>query len=84
MYEKFYVGNIPFSSTEAELELFFQEHLGKDVRIKASIQVDEPTQRLRGFAFVRIEAKVAGEMDKLDGEEFKGRSLVIDAVGVDS
>ena len=71
-----YVGNLPHSTTEAELREFFQAH--GDVQ-KVSIVTDRDTGRSRGFAFV--EMTDAGAADKaiaaLNGTQLGGRALTI-------
>ena len=71
-----YVGNLPHSTTEAELREFFQAH--GDVQ-KVSIVTDRETGRSRGFAFV--EMTDAGAADKaiaaLNGTQLGGRTLAI-------
>ena len=71
-----YVGNIPLSTTEAELREFFAAH--GDVQ-KVSIVTDRETGRSRGFAFV--EMTDAGAADKaiaaLNGTQLGGRALTI-------
>ena len=71
-----YVGNLPHSTTEAELRTVFQVH--GDVE-KVSIVTDRETGRARGFAFV--EMTNASEADKaiaaLNGTELGGRTLTI-------
>jgi cold-inducible RNA-binding protein len=71
-----YVGNLPHSTTEAELRTVFQAH--GDVE-KVNIVTDRETGRSRGFAFV--EMTNAGEAEKaiaaLNGTELGGRALKI-------
>jgi RNA recognition motif-containing protein len=71
-----YVGNLPHTTTEAELRTIFQAH--GDVE-KVSIVTDRETGRARGFAFV--EMPNAAEADKavaaLNGTELGGRALKI-------
>ena len=71
-----YVGNLPHSTTEAELREFFQAH--GDVQ-KVSIVTDRDTGRSRGFAFV--EMTDSGAADKaiaaLNGTQLGGRALTI-------
>jgi len=54
-----YVGNLPHSTTEAELRTAFEAHGTVD---KVSIVTDRETGRARGFAFV--EMTDAAEADK--------------------
>lgn len=71
-----YVGNLPHTTTEAELRTLFQVHGDVD---KVSIVTDRETGRARGFAFV--EMPNAAEADKavaaLNGTELGGRALKI-------
>jgi len=71
-----YVGNLPHSTTEAELRTVFQAH--GDVE-KVSIVTDRETGRARGFGFV--EMTNAGEAEKaiaaLNGTELGGRALTV-------
>ena len=71
-----YVGNLPHSTTEAELRSLFEAHGSVD---KASIVTDRDTGRSRGFGFV--EMTDASEADKaiaaLNGTELGGRALTI-------
>jgi len=71
-----YVGNLPHSTTEAELRGLFEAHGAVD---KVSLVTDRDTGRSRGFAFV--EMTNASEADKaiaaLNGTELGGRALTI-------
>jgi RNA recognition motif-containing protein len=71
-----YVGNLPHSTTEAELRNLFEPH-GQVERV--SMVTDRETGRSRGFAFV--EMTDAGEAEKaiaaLNGSELGGRALKI-------
>jgi RNA recognition motif-containing protein len=71
-----YVGNLPHSTTEAQLRSFFEPHGAVE---KVSIVTDRETGRARGFAFV--EMTDAGEAEKaiaaLNGTELGGRALTI-------
>lgn len=71
-----YVGNLPHSTTEAELRELFAAH-GQVENV--NIINDRETGRARGFAFV--EMSNAGEAEKaiaaLNGSELGGRALKI-------
>jgi len=71
-----YVGNLPHSTTEAELRNLFQAHGEVE---KVSIVTDRETGRARGFGFV--EMTNAGEAEKaiaaLNGTDLGGRALKI-------
>ena len=71
-----YVGNLPHSTSEAELRNVFEPHGAVE---KISLVTDWETGRSRGFAFV--EMTDAGEADKaiatLNGTDLGGRPLTI-------
>jgi cold-inducible RNA-binding protein len=71
-----YVGNLPHSTTEAELRQVFEAHGAVD---KVSLVTDRDTGRSRGFAFV--EMTNASEADKaiaaLNGTDLGGRPLTV-------
>lgn len=71
-----YVGNLPHSTSEAELRTVFEAHGAVD---RVSIVMDRDTGRSRGFAFV--EMSNSGEADKaiaaLDGSQLGGRALKV-------
>ena len=71
-----YVGNLPHSTTEAELRDVFEKHGPVD---KVTLVTDRDTGRSRGFAFV--EMTNAGDADKaiaaLNGTDLGGRPLTI-------
>jgi len=69
-----YVGNLPFSTTEAELREAFERFGSVD---SASIIMDRHTHQSRGFGFVEManaeEAKAA--IEALNGTDMSGRTL---------
>ena len=71
-----YVGNLPHSTTEAELRTLFETHGAVE---KVSVVTDRETGRARGFGFV--EMTNAGEAEKaiaaLNGTQLGGRALTI-------
>jgi RNA recognition motif-containing protein len=71
--KKLYVGNLPFSTTEAELRSLFEKHGTVE---SVNVITDRETGRPRGFAFVEMEASAAeAAMQALDGRELGGRTL---------
>ena len=76
MQKTLYGGNLPFSTTEEELQEAFQEHgTVNAVRLVA----DRETGRPRGFGFVEMDAEGAtAAMAALNGTDFGGRILRID------
>jgi len=71
-----YVGNVPFATTEEELEAHFAEYGSVT---SARIITDRNTGRSKGFGFVEMsnddEAQQA--INQLNGQEFLGRNLKI-------
>jgi RNA recognition motif-containing protein len=76
MGRKLYVGNLPFSAGEAELQELFAQAGGVD---SVKVMRDMATGRARGFAFVEMatdnEAQAA--IDKFHNYEFGGRNLTV-------
>ena len=74
MGKSIYVGNIPFTAREDELEELFAEH-GTVSSVK--VITDRETGRPRGFAFVEMEDDAAADnaIRALDGRDFGGRPL---------
>ncbi len=71
--KRLYVGNLSFSTTEAELREMFQKHGPVD---SVNVITDRETGRSRGFAFVEMENSGAdAAMQALNGEMIGGRSL---------
>jgi len=73
---KLYIGNLPFSTTEAELRTVFERH-GKVESV--NVITDRETGRPRGFAFVEMGESDAAKdaIRALDGTDFGGRSLKV-------
>ena len=76
MSKKLYVGNIPFSATEADLREMFEAH-GTIESI--NVITDRETGRPRGFAFVEMEDSESATkaMQALDGRDMGGRNLKV-------
>ncbi len=74
MGNKLYVGNLPFDTTEAELNETFGKH-GALRSVK--IITDRETGRSRGFAFVEFEdaASADAAQQALNGQQMGGRDL---------
>jgi cold-inducible RNA-binding protein len=76
MARRLYVGNLPFSAGEAELqELFAQAGAVDSVKIMR----DMATGRARGFAFVEMtnDDDALKAIDKFHNYEFGGRNLTV-------
>ena len=71
-----YVGNLPFGTTEDELEQTFAAH---GTVISAKIITDRETGRSRGFGFVEMESDSDAQaaIEALNGSDLGGRTLVV-------
>jgi RNA recognition motif-containing protein len=76
MGSKLYVGGLPYSATESELNTLFAEHGTVE---SARIVADKFTGQSRGFGFVEMstaeEAKAA--ITALNGSQMGGRALTV-------
>ena len=72
-----YVGNLPHSATEDELEQLFGQH-GKVSEV--NVIKDRETGRPRGFAFIEMPdgAEAASAIKELNLHEVGGRSITVD------
>ena len=71
-----YVGNLPFSATEDEVQEVFAE-FGQVTSV--TLIKDKFTGQPRGFGFVEMPAESDAQkaIQALNGKEFKNRSLVV-------
>ncbi|HUK02448.1 MAG TPA: RNA-binding protein [Steroidobacteraceae bacterium] len=70
---KIYVGNLPFSATDADVRALFSQHGTVE---SVSLPVDRETGRPRGFGFVEMsQADAARAIQNLNGHEMGGRPL---------
>lgn len=71
-----YVGNLPFSATEEEVNDLFAEHGSVD-RVK--LITDRDTGRPRGFGFVEMSNDNEGRaaIEALNGFDMDGRKLTV-------
>lgn len=71
-----FVGNLPFSATEDELQKLFEPYGTID---RVAIITDRETGRSRGFGFVEMaaDARAQDAINELDGTEMGGRPLRI-------
>src|SRR5688572_2798604 len=76
MSVRLFIGNLPYTATEAEL----REHLSSvGVPTSVVLPVDRETGRPRGFAFVDYADRAVAEeaIRKFDQAPFKGRGLAV-------
>ncbi|MCB1044754.1 MAG: RNA-binding protein [Acidobacteria bacterium] len=73
MLKKIFVGNLPFSAQDHEIEALFA---GIGNVHNVNLIYDRETGRARGFGFVTMDAEAADQaIQKLDGTLFGGRNL---------
>jgi RNA recognition motif-containing protein len=74
--KKLYVGNLSFSSTEADLRDLFGRHGSVE---SVNVITDRETGRPRGFAFVEMAEGSAAQdaIRALDGTDFGGRTIKV-------
>ncbi len=76
MSTKLYVGNLPFETTESDLQTLF-EAIGPVSTV--NIVRDRATGQARGFAFVEMNDEDGAKraINELDRREYGGRSLTV-------
>lgn len=76
MNNKLFVGNLPYSITNPQLEELFSKY-GKIVSVK--IITDKFSGQSKGFGFVEMETEeAAGEAIKnLNGTDMEGRAMIV-------
>lgn len=76
MQNKLFVGSLPYSMRDEDLEKLFAEH-GKVV--SAVVIMDRATNRSKGFGFVEFETAEEAEaaIKALNESEVEGRKIVV-------
>lgn len=76
MARKLFVGSLDYSITDQQLQDLFAE-IGTVE--SAKVILDRETNRSRGFGFVEMSSdeEAQAAIDKLNGQEFSGRTLVV-------
>lgn len=71
-----YVGNLPYSTTDAELESLFSGH---GTVTSARVIIDRETGRSRGFGFVEMASDEEGRaaIAAMNGNDSMGRALTV-------
>ena len=77
MGARVYVGNLPYTTDEAQLRALFETN-GRKVK-EVRIVMDRETGRPRGFAFVEMTTseEAQGVINELNGAQFGGRTLTV-------
>jgi len=73
---KLYVGNLPYSTNDADLQELFEQY--GSVK-SAQVIVDRDTGRSKGFGFVEMgsSGEATAAINALNGNDFEGRSLTV-------
>lgn len=76
MGRKLYVGNLPYSVRESDLEDLFSEH---GTVQSAQVITDRDTGRSKGFGFVEMgsDQEAQDAISALNGKEVDGRNLTV-------
>lgn len=76
MGKKIYVGNLPYSTDDAELESTFSQFGQVD---SARVITDRETGRSKGFGFVEMNSDDAATqaIEKLNGSQLSGRQITV-------
>jgi len=74
MAKRIYVGNLPYSFTETDVQKLFEEHgpVGDVTLVN-----DRETGRPRGFGFVEMDDGADTAIQALDGMSIGGRNLKV-------
>ncbi|MFP4213615.1 MAG: RNA recognition motif domain-containing protein [Desulfohalobiaceae bacterium] len=73
--KKMYVGNLPFSSSEEDVQKLFSQFGTVE---SVNLIEDRQTGRPRGFGFVEMDTAAADSaISALDGTDFGGRTLKV-------
>ncbi len=74
MSKKIYVGNLPFSASDAEIRAMFGEYGTVE---SVSLITDRDTGRPRGFGFVEMSSGADEAIRALNAKDMDGRSLKV-------
>lgn len=73
---KLYVGNLPYSYTDADLNAQFSSY---GTVVSVAIIMERETGRSKGFGFVELEDNAMAQkaIKELNGKEIEGRKVVV-------
>ncbi len=76
MGKKLYVGNLPYTTSDADLQQLFGQH--GQVQ-SAQVIIDRATGRSKGFGFVEMgsDQEAQAAIGALNGKDFGGRPLTV-------
>src|SRR4051794_39573580 len=74
--KKLYVGNLPFSATDGDLQEIFAQ---AGTVASAKVIMDRDTGRSKGFGFVEMstDAEAADAISKFNGADYSGRPMTV-------
>ena len=76
MGKKLYVGNLPYSVADSDLQRLFEAHGSV---VSAQVIMDRDTGRSKGFGFVEMgsDSEAQAAIADMNGKEVDGRSLTV-------
>ena len=76
MGNKLYVGNLPYSFRDEDLQQVFSQHGNVT---SAKVMMERDTGRSKGFGFVEMadDAQAQAAISAVNGQQFGGRGLVV-------
>jgi RNA recognition motif-containing protein len=76
MEAKLYVGNLPYSTTDADLQTLFAQ---AGTVVSAAVVKDRESGRSKGFGFVEMSSNDEAQqaISQFDGKDFQGRTLKV-------
>jgi RNA recognition motif-containing protein len=76
MGKKLYVGNLPYSVSDSDLQQMFEAH---GTVQSAQVIMDRDTGRSKGFGFVEMgsDAEAQAAITAMNGNEIDGRALTV-------
>ena len=76
MESKLYVGNLPYSTTDSDLQSLFSQ---AGTVTSASVVKDRDSGRSKGFGFVEMssDSEAQAAISQFDGKDFQGRTLKV-------
>ena len=76
MGKKLYVGNLPYSVGDSDLQRLFEAHGSV---VSAQVIMDRDTGRSKGFGFVEMgsDQEAQAAIAAMNGKEIEGRSLTV-------
>ena len=76
MGKKLYVGNLPYSVGDSDLQRLFEAHGSV---VSAQVIMDRDTGRSKGFGFVEMgsDQEAQAAIAAMNGKEVEGRSLTV-------